>query len=290
MKIIHSTVAIVLSAIALVGTISACSSNSAKKEPETTKPMETQQTTEAQGISEIKISNLESTEKLKVGDTKLGVFSIKSKGDVDLSGVEVISSNSTVVSIDYKAEKLDTSLDDIACSFYIKGESSGEAIVSVKTKDGAVKSKEIAVTVYDASPAKKSSETADKEKRIKYTIEREENTSTGKTKRVSVLSTISEADYKSLSDSELVKLSERIVTEYCSSHKVCGMTSRLCIKEDEKEFGDIEYALPISVTNYWPYGDIEKANSVTPGDYSTFKFDVKLENKARDAYFKNTTN
>ena len=53
------------------------------------------------------------------------------------------------------------------------------------------------------------------------------------------------------------------------------------------EFGDIEAVLPISVTNYWPYGDIEKAQSVTPGDYANFEFDVKLENKSRDAYFKN---
>ncbi len=297
MRKIHLTVAVILSAAVLAGTFSACASNSAKKETSTTKASETQRTTETKEISEIKISNLESTEKLKVGGTKLGIFSIIPKGDVDLNNIEVISSDPTVVSIDYKAKKLDTGLDDAACSFYLKGESSGEAIIHVQTKGATIKSNEVKVTVIEDLPDSSNTESTELSSssfdisKVKTTLKKaEEDHLLKKVPRASIYTTISKSDYEKMSDSDIELISRKVVTSYCMSHKVCALGSNLYVEEDIDEFGRIELTLPISITTYYPYGDISRASEVTAGDYTNFEMNVRLENGFRDAYFKNADN
>ena len=280
MKKIHSTVAVALALCVLAFSLCACSSKSSSEKEKKT------------NITKLSFSTLKSPLELDAGKTREGWFGVTSYGDFDVEEIEFYSSDTNIATFEYDKTALNK------CIYYvITGVSDGEAVVYAQTKDGTVKTEEITVKVSGESQQTDSTQASEEETipnskvgSLIYTIVREDDTSSGKAKRASVLATISENDYNTLSDIDLEEISKRVVSEYCAAHKLCGMTLRLCVEEDEAEFGDIELALPISVTNYWPYGDIEKAQSVTPGDYSTFKFDVKLENKARDAYFKNTTN
>lgn len=276
MKKIHSTIAVALALCVLVFSLCACSfKSSSEKEKKT-------------NITKLSFSTLKSPLELDAGKTREGWFGVTSYGDFDVKEIEFYSSDTNIATFEYDKTALNK------CIYYvITGVSDGEAVVYAQTKDGTVKTEEITVKVSGKSQQSDSVQASEektvpnsKVDSLNYNIVREDDTSAGKAKRVSALATISENDYNTLSDGDLEEISKRIVLEYCASHKVCGITLRLCVEEDAAEFGDVDNALPISVTNYFPYGSVEQAQNVTPGDYTNFEFDVSLENKTRDAYFK----
>lgn len=110
--------------------------------------------TSSTGITELKFATLTSPIELEAEETKTGYFSVKGNDGFSIDDIEFISSDSTVVTFTYDKTALTT------CVYYtITGVSAGTAEVYAQTKDGAVSTEKISVTVsgfsYDIASVEK---------------------------------------------------------------------------------------------------------------------------------------
>lgn len=203
------------------------------------------------GITELKFATLTSPVELEAEETKTGYFSVKGNDSFSIDDIEFVSSDSTVVTFTYDKTALNT------CVYYtITGVSSGTAEVYAQTKDGAVSTEKISVTVSGFS----------------YDIASIEDISISNAKRNSIRVTVSESLVSGKADEQIQSLMEYIVLSYSDAHKLNAIQLLLFVEGD-----DTTGAATVGYCTYAPYGDLSRASEVTAGDYTTFEFcDIKI--------------
>lgn len=203
------------------------------------------------GITELKFATLTSPLELKAEETKTGYFSVKGDDNFSMDDIEFISSDSSVVTFAYDKTALTT------CVYYtITGVSAGTAEIYAQTKDGAVSTEKIIVTVSGFS----------------YDIASIEDISISNAKRSRIRVTVDEALVAGKTDEQIQSLMEYIVRSHSEAHKLNAISLFLFVEGDDTTGG-----ATVGYCTYAPYGDFSRASEVTAGDYTTFEFcDIKI--------------
>lgn len=220
---------------------------------------DTSDTSSISGITELKFATLTSPLKLEAGDTKTGYFSVNGNENFSIDDIEFVSSDSSVATFTYDKTALTT------CVYYtITGISAGTTEIYAQTKDGAVSTEKISVTVSGFS----------------YDIASVDDNSLPNAKRNSIRVTVAESLVAGKTDEQIQSLMEYIVHSYSEAHKLNAIQLLLFIEGD-----DTTGAATVGYCTYAPYGDISRASEVTAGDYTTFEFcDIKIYSEdVRDA-------
>lgn len=236
-----------LLALICASSLSACSSTTQSgKESDT-------------GITAMKLIAVKGNVDLNAGDSKDGYFKVEGTKDFSVDDIEFISSDPSIATFVYDQISLET------CVYYkINAFSAGTATVYAQTKDGKVKTDELAVNVTGYI----------------YDIAKFDDTSIPTAKRMTLRVTASEDYLYAMTDEQLSQMVKFIADNYAVSHKMNSITVYLYCDGD-----DTEGAFTIASCTYAPGGDIEKAPDVEAGDYTTFDYDIHVNSASeREIY------
>lgn len=203
------------------------------------------------GITELKFATLTSPLELKAEETKTGYFSVKGNDDFSMDDIEFVSSDNSIATFAYDKTALTT------CVYYtITGVSAGTAEIYAQTKDGAVSTEKISVTVSGYS----------------YDIASVEDISLPNAKRDRIRVTVDESIVASKTDEQIQAIMEYIILSYSNAHKLNAVHLLLYINGD-----NTAEAATVGYCSYAPYGDFSRASEVSAGDYATFKLcDIQI--------------
>ena len=203
------------------------------------------------GITELKFAALTSPLELKAEEAKTGYFSVKGNDDFSMDDIEFVSSDNSIATFAYDKTALTT------CVYYtITGVSAGTAEIYAQTKDGAVSTEKVSVTVSGYS----------------YDIASVEDISLPNAKRDRIRVTVDESIVAGKTDEQIQAIMEYIILSYSNAHRLNAVHLLLYINGD-----NTAEAATVGYCSYAPYGDFSRASEVSAGDYTTFKLcDIQI--------------